>query len=110
MNTTYSAQQISTLIAAGIDLNEFFAAAEAPKTVAAKPAKVDGRNLEARAHNHAARIARRETTVRGGLKKGERRELAAILRAELGREFTDAEWEANLAAYKAGEFTLVDWS
>lgn len=116
MNTTFTAEQIQTLIAAGIDLNEFFASAPAVPAVA-KPVtqpkaapKKDGRNKAARAANHQARMVRRESTTLGGLKKAERRELAAILRAELGRNFTPEEWTANVAAYKAGEFTLVDFS
>lgn len=100
MNSTLNKTQRQALIAAGIDPEEF---------LAPEP-KADGRNHEARAHNYAARMTRREETLRGGLKKAERRELAAVLRAELGREYTEAEWEANLAAYKAGEFTLVDFS
>lgn len=96
---TYTDAQIAALVAAGIDLNEFFGAA--------KPAKEDDRNKEARAHNYQARMTRRENTVRGGLTKAERREIAAANREELAAALKvskaayNRKWTALVKAHKA---------
>lgn len=120
MNTTLTTAAVTALVAAGINLEETFPGGLTivPDNAAAIPAetvtpavtqpKADGRNKAARAHNYERRMDRRANTALGGVTKVERRLLAAILRDELGREFTKDEWADNMAAYKAGEFTLAD--
>lgn len=106
MNTTYTAAQITALIAAGIDLNEFFAAGvETPASPATPvtPAKVDGRNHAARQHNYEARMARRAKTSLGGLTKAERSDLYAA-HPELSKMSAtkrEAAWRKIVAEYKA---------
>lgn len=106
MNDTQK-NAVRILIAGGMDPFEAMEVigGNAP-TVEAPAAKVDGRNHEARKANYDKRIARRESTPLGGLTKRERQALAAILREELGREFTKAEWSKAVRDYKAGKFTI----
>lgn len=119
MITTLSTTAVTALIAANVNLEETFpgglnivpdAGAVTPAAIEVPEVKVDGRNKEARAHNYAARITRCDAAENAsnskGLYKDERRLLAAILREELGREFTPEEWTANLTSYKACEFGI----
>lgn len=100
MSNTYTQKQIDALIAAKIDLNEFFGATV--RTAPAKPAKKDGRNHAARKHNHDARMTRRADSGRkggAGMTKAEKSALYAELRSDLGRVPTKTEW--NRACKKA---------
>lgn len=115
-NITITTEALANLIAAGVDLSETFPGVNltvvdggvAPaQTAPAKAPKKDGRNLAARAHNAEARLARRaDLSDRRGVTKAERKALAEVLREELGREFTAAEWDEAVKGLKAGEFTL----
>lgn len=107
MSNTFSQTQINALIAAGIDLNEFFGATttepKAPTAAPAKPAKVDGRNHAARKHNFEARMVRREETTMGGLTKAERSALYAAnpSLAKMAAPQRKAAWTKIVKAYKA---------
>lgn len=104
--TRITQKTLTTLISAGIDLNEVYPngfTVGVEETVTAKPVKVDGRNHEARKHNYEARIARRENTVMGGLTKKERSALYAANPALSTMSATKraAEWKKIVKAYKA---------
>jgi len=101
-NVTLNAVQAKALIAAGIDPLEFLGLTPA-ETVPAKPAKEDGRNKAARAHNFERRMARRSATTLGGLTKGERSALYAQ-HPELSAMSKTARakaWAQIVAEYKA---------
>ena len=63
MNTTYSQDQIQMLLAAGIDLNEFFGAPKETPKAEKKAKKVQPEGLKAaKKHCYEARVRRFETT------------------------------------------------
>lgn len=103
-NTTFTTEQIQTLIAAGIDLNEFFGKSATPDTPAPKK---DGRNKAARKHNYEARMARRQQGGARGLTKGEKSALYASLAVNkrTGKP-TQAAWDGICAEFKASGLTV----
>ena len=99
-------KQIQALIAAGIDLNEFFGntvETTTTKTTTSKKSKKQPKTLvAAKKHCYEARQARRSDSSRkggAGMTKQEKSDLYAALTAELGQRPTTAQW--NRACKKA---------
>lgn len=115
---TYSQTQINALIAAGIDLNEFFGAdtTTAPAQPATVTPKVDGRNHEARKHNHDARMARRTAPKNARNAKG----LTSAEKSALYRAYPELQgmtatarakgWSNVVAAFKASGMTVEEFT